>query len=219
MGPKDVADALLKGISIPLSKHGFEFDGRKKYFRRETSEAIQIFNLLFTKKKEGIYVEPTIRIKIKSIEAVYHKVASKDPEYFDGTKTLGNNLFKIKDYLINGTQVDSDEKKSYLIENPNDIQVLSSVIPENFEEYALPYFDKNSCVSRADELLNSNVTEISVHNWLYPLRANLGIIAAKLNHNPAYYQLVKLYERELEGAEQNYKNEFEKLKNLLNTYT
>lgn len=212
---KEVSDLLIQGISVRLLPHGFQFDGRKKYFKRETQEAVQIFDLMFTKKKDGIYVEPTIRIKIKSIEDIYHQVAMKDPSYFEGTKTLGNNLFKIQQYQEDGVEIDSDETKSYLIETKKDIEILVDVISKNFEHYALPYFTRNSTVSSADQLLNSNITEISVHNWLYPLRANLGIIAAKLNRNPKYDELVKVYEQELEGAETNYREEFKKLKDIL----
>lgn len=87
---KEVSNSLIQGIGVRLLPHRFKFDGRKKYFKRETQKAVQIFDLIFTKKKEGIYVEPTIRIKINSIEDIYHQVAMKDPSYFEGTTTILN---------------------------------------------------------------------------------------------------------------------------------
>lgn len=54
-----------------------------------------------------------------------------------------------------------------------------------------------------------------VHNYLYPLRANIAIIAAKLNKNPQYDELVAVYEKELLDAEENYKKEFYKIIDVL----
>ncbi len=54
-----------------------------------------------------------------------------------------------------------------------------------------------------------------VHNEMYPLRANIAIIAAKLNNNPQYDELVKTYEKELVDAEENYKIEFYKIIEVL----
>ena len=56
---------------------------------------------------------------------------------------------------------------------------------------------------------------MSIHNYIYPLRANIGIIAAKLNNNPNFNDLIKIYEKELDEAEENYKNEFFKLISIL----
>ena len=204
---------LLEGIEKEISKHSFKLIKRDKCFKRIVDQNIvQIFTILFTRKEDGISVAPAIHIKIKPIEDIYHQVAVKDHQYFDGTFTLGNSLFKIISYLEHGIVLDYDEKKSYLIEEEKDIEILIKVINERFKEYVLPYFDKNSSISRADELLNAYPREISIHNWLYPLRANLAIIAAKLNKNNEYTELIKIYEEELKGAQDSYKVEFNKLK-------
>lgn len=204
---------LLIEIERGISKYGFILNKKDQSFRREVDGFIQIFDIIFTKKLEGIYVQPTIRLKSKQIEAIYHRVAKKDPEYFDGTKTLGNDLFKISKFFEKGIQEDTDEKKSYIIEDENDIAILSKVLIDKFIIFGLRYLEENSSISQIDSLLNMNPREISIHNWLYPLRACIAIIAAKLNKNPKYEELVKIYSEELKEAVYPYNEEFTTLVN------
>ena len=212
----EVKRKLLEGVGEIISPYGFKFNLKDKSFRKETDNGfIQIFDLIFTKKTDGIYVEPTLRLKSHRIEEIYHKVAKKNSKYFEGTKTLGNNLFKIEKYLIEDINADPDEKQQYLVEENNDIDVLIKVISEKFITYRLKYFEKSSSISSIDLLLNNNPRDISIHNWLYPMRACLGIIAAKLNNNPIYYELKQIYSEEMQEAVSPYKEEFEELLRML----
>jgi hypothetical protein len=217
---KDAIKLLQRGVAGKLNDFGFkaQSDASSYSFRREVAGATQIFYLLYSKEPGAVKVEPVIAIKVHDIENIYHKVAVKSPEYFDSTSCLRNNLFKIGNYLTTNSMIDTDEKKSFLIEEENDITILSKVIPERFEEMALPYFNANSSVKRVDELLNSHVRELSVHKGIYPLRASIGIIAAKLNNNPEYQNLVEIYESKLQDAAKDYKQEFMQLKELLKDY-
>jgi hypothetical protein len=103
----------------------------------------------------------------------------------------------------------------YVIENENDLETLGKVIPIRFKQYILPYFDENSSVERADKLLNEDARNLSPHNWVYPYKAMMGMIAAKLTKNPKYDELVSIYREELAEANPVNKEEFEKLTALL----
>jgi hypothetical protein len=48
----------------------------------------------------------------------------------------------------------------------------------------------------------------AIHNWLYPLRASMGIITAKLSNNPQFSKLINIYEEELMNAQENYRLDF-----------
>ena len=165
----------------------------------------------FIKEGNNVKIRPQIRIKIKPIENVYHSISSRGDIY----ATLGSDLFEILRYMDNGEETGKGEQYYWIINDDEDIRKLITIIPEYFEETILPYFEKNSSVAKADELLNKYPREISVHNWLYPQRANLAIIAAKLNNNPRSGELLKIYEEELEEAEESFKEEFKKLRKLL----
>lgn len=214
---KDVSNRILGAIEEPLLIHGFIFNKRKKEFKRQVNGVQQIFDLLFYKENSGsIFVEPQLRIKIKKIEDIYHDVTSKDAKYNDGTTTLGNNFIAIINYYEKGDEKGGKAANlKYLVENETDIDTLIKVILNRFEEYALPYFNSNSSVAEADKLLNENPRDLSVHNLIYPIRASIGIIAARLNDNPNFENLVAIYEEELEDANPINKQEFDKLKTML----
>jgi len=208
---KVVTQLLLKDLTQGLKEYGFEYIKSDKTFRRNILGFIQIFDLIFSKKNNNIFVEPTIRLKSLEIEKVYHNISRKESKYFDGTKTLGNNLFKIEEYFDKGLEIDLDDIKSYIVEEEADISILTKVISEKFKLYGLRYFDENSEIARIDFLLNKHPREISIHNWLYPLRACLALIAAKLNKNEKFEELLQIYKEEMLNAAEPYNSEFKDL--------
>jgi hypothetical protein len=212
---KDVSKKIINGIKEPISELGFNLNKSKREFKRKKGDCEQIFQLLFYKEGGSILIRPVVRIKIKSIEDVYHKVSKKKAEYNDATTTLGNNLGEIIKYYETGRDNLSEYMNMrYLIEDKKDIEILKKVIPERFHDYALPYFDSNCSIKSVDQLLNTTPREMSIHNGLYPIRACIGLIAARLNNNPDFNEIVKIYEEELADANPDNKAEFEELKEL-----
>ncbi len=218
MKVKDVSDKLLNNIYVGIEKHGFKLNKKSRQFTRINDGFKQIFRLLFYKYSDYILIEPVVIVKVKEIEDIYHKVASKAPEHFDGTKTIGNNLGKIIEVIDEGLVIDTNNKIKYLVENEQDVEILINVLIEKFENYALPYFNKNNSIHHIDEILNAYPSKISIHNSLYPMRACIAIIAAKLNNNPQYDELVSIYKEGLINVADFYKPEFPKLVELLKEY-
>lgn len=208
----DVSKQIIAGVAPVFTKHGFNVNFKEREFNREQNGCLQIFDLLFYKKGDFIEIKPEIRIKIKHIEDIYHHISIDHNDIF---RTLGNDLFSIVDFYDNGRETGGSSKTKWVIENEKDIKKLIKVIPKYFKREILRYFEENSSVASADELLNKHPREISVHNWLYPMRACLAIIAAKLNDNPKYDELVSIYEEEMEEALESYKEDFSKLKKFL----
>lgn len=214
---KDVSVRIFEALKKPLLMHGFIFNKGKKEFKRTTNGAQQIFDLFFHKENDGsIFIEPQIRIKISEIENIYHKVSIEGGKSRDEIFTLGNNFIAIMNYIDKGDDNgEKDINTKYMVENDSDVDVLIKVIPKRFEEYALPYFDSNSTIAEVDKLLNENPRNLSVHNLIYPIRACIGIIAAKLSNNPHFENLVSVYEEELQDANPVNKEEFDQLKRVL----
>lgn len=213
---KDVKCRLLEGMDQSFENFGFELNKNEIAYQRIKGSSNQTFYFLILKKKDGIYVEPRWSIKLKEILDIYHKVATKEKKYFKYTPVLENSLGELIEYVENGNETGSGKSMQYLIENDEDVLTLTKVIPKRFEEYVLPYFEKNSNIEKVDQLLNRNPRELCIHQWLYPLRACIGIIAAKLAENPHYNELLCIYEEELHDAVPAYKEEFERLKSILN---
>jgi hypothetical protein len=212
---KEVSNQIAEGVLKNFEKYGFKLRKARNEFVRKTQNAEQIFHLIFYKENDAtITIKPEIVIHIDEIESIYTRIAQiKERPYL----TLGNYFSQIRDYDGDAANFKNKATRYWLIENEQDVLHLIKIIPKYLEEVILPYFESNSSIERVDQLLNEYPENMSVHNNIYPLRANIAIIAAKLNYNPRYDELVRIYEKELEDAEENYKIEFGKLKELLAT--
>jgi len=213
MKVNEIAQQISEGVLDSFQKHGFKYLKSQKEFVRKTEKADQIFRLFYYKENDGtITIKPELIIQVKEIESIYKSITELKSRPYS---TLGNYFSHIRDYDGDAANYKNTPTKYWLIENERDAEYLIKIIPEYLEEDILPYFNCNSSISRVDELLNEYPEKMCVHNDMYPLRANIAIIAAKLNHNPRYEELVNIYEKELEDAEENYKIEFYRLKELL----
>jgi hypothetical protein len=206
------ANLILEGIRPIFESNGFSLNKKHRQFNRDTKNSIQIFDLFFFKNGANIKIRPEIRIKIKKIDEIYRSITLIDSRPY---LTLGNHLFEIIRYFDTGEETGKKISYDWLIENEDDIKKIIEIIPEYLLETILPYFEENSTVERVDYLLNKYPQELSIHNYLYPLRANIAIIAAKLSTNNKFSKLLEIYEAEIQEAEENYKLEFYKLKELL----
>jgi hypothetical protein len=120
------------------------------------------------------------------------------------------------DYADNGNELTRADRKRYIVEKEEDAETVVDQALKDIRGYLLPYVKENSAsIERIDQLLNHNPGKRTVHNFTYPGKAMMGLIAAKLTHNPNYDQLVSIYDVKLVEAEEGTKREYEKLKELL----
>jgi hypothetical protein len=215
---KEVKNKLFESLRKPFEENGFLLNKADNAYERKNKESIQKFYFLVFKKDDSIYLEPRWSIKLPEILEMYHKVAMKDKKFFRDTPVLENSLGELIEYTDSGNHTGSGKSMQYLIENEEDLAILMRVIPKRFKEYVLPYFDANSTIERVDKILNENPRELSIHQWLYPLRACMGLIAARLVNNPMYDDLARIYKEELQDATTTYKLEFERLTKLLSKH-
>lgn len=208
----DISKQIMEGIAPIFMTYDFNIDFKNREFSREENGCLQIFDLAFYRKGDVIEIEPVMRIKVKHIEDIYHHISIDHNDIFS---TLGNDLFSIIEYYDEGRETGGSSGTRWIIKDDKSVRKLIKVIPKYFEREILRYYEENSSVARADELLNKYPREISIHNWLYPMRACLAIIAAKLNDNPKYDELVSIYEEEMKEAMESYREDFENLKKFL----
>lgn len=210
---KEVSEQISAGLIESFQKHGFKYRKTNTDFIRKGDQADHVFKMFYYKEDDGtITIKPEIIIHVHSIEDVYRSVSESNENPY---LTLGNYLSEIAEY--NGDEVNFRKRpiKYWLIEDENDIEYLVKIIPKYLKEDMLPYFEENSTIKRVDELLNKYPEKMTVHNYIYPDRVNIAIIAAKLNNNPNYEELVDIYEKNMIDAEENSKKQFYRLKELL----
>ena len=205
---KEILLEVFENITPVFEKKGFVLNKTNNSYIRKENQVHQIVDFICYSKRDYIAIEPRIRIKIKEIEKIYKSISKiKERPYC----SLGNHLFMILKYIDEGIEIESGSAGDWLVKDASSIQKLIKIIPEYLIETIIPYFNENSSIDKVDYLLNKYPRELSIHNPLYPLRVNITIIAAKLNKNSNYPNLVNIYKEEMQNAEQNYKQEFLKL--------
>ena len=208
---KEVSLRLTENLNPIFEEQGFQLKKSEKYhFIRKEEGNAHIFDLSFYNKSKGILIKPELRIKNKEIEDIYKaNTEIKGRPY----KTLGNHLLEIARYIDHGEETgNTNAGQRWIVQNDEHLEKLISVIPDYLFEIMLPYFDSCSSVSKVDELLNKHPTELSVHHYLFPSRANVAIIAAKLNNNPNYTDLVDIYDERMKNSDTLFLDEYNSIK-------
>lgn len=218
MKSKFIKDEIRNRLSEKLAEFFFAFNKKEKRWERKINGGVQIFDLLFYVYPKQILIEPVFRLKLYLIEDIYHQATQKEEEYKDATVTLGNSLGQVMKYYDRGDIVGLGEEKLYTIENESDISSFIKSIGSEFIKYILPYFDAYSSIQAVDKLLNEHPRAISTHNSLYPMRACIALIAARLMNRPDYYELAKIYDEETRMATPAFRKDFEDLVTLLGKY-
>ena len=212
----ETSKALLFLLEPKLKSFGFILKQSKNTFIKTTPSFEQGVYFIFTKSSGSVLLEIRWYIKIPAICDIYNTVTSKAKAFYMDTACLENSLGELVAFKTTGSDIPTGKSTYYLIENSNDIDVLIPIISNHFEKLLIPYFEENSNIESIDRLLNLNPRELTIHNWLYPFRACIGLIAAKLARNPKLTDLEQIYKEELNESTDSWKDEFTKLCKLLN---
>ncbi|WP_128331659.1 hypothetical protein [Apibacter sp. HY039] len=210
---------LIDSTKNLLKKEGFVYDQVKEAFIREDSLGNkQIISFFFYNHDTNIQIEIKVELKIKKIEDIYYDSIKCTNIKYEDLKTLSVNIGAIIAYQENNLMVGGPNRNKvvYLIENNNDTELLSKVIPKRIEEYILPFFKDNTSIQKVDYLLNSHVKEISPFRFLYPYRSCIGVIAAKLNNSPYLSEIIVSYKERLKNSKGEFQKQFEDVVNQIN---
>lgn len=200
-----------------LRSFGFNLNKGKNEFKRVDNLAEDIIGLAFFKEDDGsIFLEVRIGVYIIPIENIYKEICLKDFKYSIVNYTLGNNIFEVIDFFESGESIGGENvNKKFLISTNEDLLILEKVLIKRITQFAFKYFENYSTVECVDKLLNEKPKELSIHNFIYPIRACKAIIAARLNNNPMLSELISIYQEELEEANPINKKQFITLKTYL----
>ncbi len=168
---------------------------------------------------EPIVLEPWFEITIKQIKDIYLPVSDRGPEANDYVFTLNNTFGVLYDHYEKGYNTVHPPMTEILYEAnaPKDFDtIVNSMIPF-VSKYVVRYFNENTSISRADFLLNTEPEGFSLHTYLGPTRAIMGLIAAKLVENPNYELLKKIYVDKMRDATGNNKTDFMKAIEYIDT--
>ncbi len=201
------------------------FEGKFSVFISEDKQNIKLMNTLpngdvqsihFTyNSPDGIWVEPIVlepwfEITIKQIKDIYLPVSDRGPEANDYIFTLNNTFGYLYDHYEKGynTVHHPMTEVLYPADSSSDFENIVNSMTPFVKKYVTRYFNENTSVARADFLLNTEPEGYSLHLLLGPYRAIMGLIAAKLVHNPNYESLKKIYVDKMRDATGNTKTDF-----------
>jgi len=216
MNFKKIKSQVIKEIGESIISEGFLYNKSREQFEQGLPGGVGSAQIQHLDYGPQIILLIWWAVRIERMAAIFNTIAEKDEEFFEGTHVFSNGLGTLIDYVDNGNRKTNADNKRYLITNEEEVPNVVAEAVGDIRKYIIPYFAQNNSVERANELLNYNPTEHpSVHNLAYPNRIMMGLIAAKLTHNPEYDRLVSIYNPEMEEVADNAKREYAKLKVLL----
>ncbi|QQS36969.1 MAG: hypothetical protein IPM56_03160 [Ignavibacteriales bacterium] len=211
-----VRSLIIERLGKVFKEHKFIWSSKYDQFIRKEDDIIYIYSLSFSKKDQHIFIRPSVKMKFKKIEEIYFKAASqKDKDYQHSIITLGNTIKQIIRHFDENTDIWTNEIQEFLIENEEDTSRTVLALENLFFEYVLRYFNNYNNIESVDKLLNSDLMVLSIHNSLYPLRACIGLITAKLIQRKDYELIKSTYSSKIITSIDEYRNNFSRLVKLL----
>jgi len=199
MTQKEVIRKIVDLLSLELN--GFDFKTAIKeqgFIRRDKSSIYFYYFLIYNRTNiksgvKGFQIEPYADINIPEIERYYKDITINTELKADWDFiTLGNSIANL---LANPDGINRKRNQSLdlFVFEENHIKSVADELLKQFNNVALPYFLANNTVKTVDILLNKHPKEYCVHLNNDLFRFIKGIIAAKLNNNPQFEQLQKIY--------------------------
>jgi len=206
---EDLIEKELQSRSFEIIKNEF---GEKTY-RRKVEEISEIIPFIYAHYGRVLWIKPLIRLNFDRIRDIYQQNTSyKSRPHV----CIGNHLLEIERYVKNGeTTKRVFANHSWEVEKEEEVVELVDRLKEYFQSVIKPYFDENNTIARVDELLNKEPFVPSIHNNLIPLRACVGLIAAKLNNNPGFEELLSSYDEVIKTGEASFQEDYQKIRTYL----
>lgn len=215
----DIVAKVLDYLGEKSGGLNFKPDYKSFCILRKGTESVLIYNLLFYDRTnvrtnmKGVQIEPYIWINIKPVEKIYkeltlNKYLKKDTDFI----TVGNS---VADLMANpgGIYKKRNNTLNLFVFDDKDVEIVSKELLKHFQDIALDYFNKYNSIKAVDESLNSYPSEYCVHMSNDTYRFMKGLIAAKLENNPNYEDLLQTYS-DLMTMRAMPQNSFEELSNL-----
>lgn len=187
----------------------------EKYYQRDINGGNERIVFLFGHYGKMLSIKAVIGMYFNKIGDIYRRntQVKERPQ-----KCIGNHLLEIERFVNNGEttgRVYSNYR--WKLRNSNQVYELSELFDKYNHDVIRPYFDQNNTIARVDELLNETPSISSIHNNLNPFRACIAIIAAKLNENPNFDELLSIYDETIKRGEKSYQTDYQKIRKHLLT--
>lgn len=196
---------FLNELSKKLLEYNFILKKASSEFIKKNRGSFLNYSLVFLSRDEGWEINPTMGIRINSIEEIYHTTSGFEEKYQKSTPTISTS---IESFLNDG------KEHRFTLEEENQINNAVIVFLDIFRNISLPFFEKYSSLKAIDAVLNENPQDTSLTGAIF--KGSKGLILAKLTNRYNYPELVKIYTDQYQQlADGFYLNDFKKLISIL----
>lgn len=186
----------VKKLETSLYHHLNEFLAQKSFFllpeyqqfRCNTPIGFQNMIISFSKSANEVWVEVNIGVRVNLVEDFAQQFLDVPTEYRQHANTIITSIGRLNDikYL------------RYKIENEEDVIACYEAIRDFMLERGFDFLNHSSRLNNLDFLLNEKPHKTSKYLYNQTHRCFKGIIVAKLNNNPLFFELIDKYQQVLE---------------------
>lgn len=207
-------EQLIEELVLPL---GFEIflnqDDGEKYYCRAINNGQEKIIFIFGHYGKMLSIKPQIGIYIDDIGDIYKKNSKIKNRPI---RCIGNHLLEIERYIEKGEETERVYvNHRWKVRTVQDLIELAKLYKAYFNNIIDPYFKENGTVARVDELLNKEPRVPSIHNNLNPFRACIAIIAARINENSRFKNLLAIYDESIKKGEESYQADYQNIRQFL----
>jgi hypothetical protein len=178
---KDVRAGLSESVAPYMREHGFTDRKNGCNFTKDCKARIAIFKAQVYGTSGLYFTKPLVGVGFPVLNRLYNQIL--EPE----------ERLRINGYTFGfGISNEYQNRGAYIIENDADITSVVARIKSDFQEIALPYYEKNQNLELAERSLNQRTpSEAYLPKSVYA--ACIGLIAARLSGNPDFEALADFY--------------------------
>jgi hypothetical protein len=144
MANKTIVKDFTQTLQKAVEGYGFVYNKRDESYQRSTLIGWEAFAYICLDYKTYWVIEPSIRIRINSVEDLYHESSGFEPRFQKGTPTIAAPISKI----INETCTQRLDE--------NNIAEVVNYFDLHFHKHALPFFEKYREPQNIEHLINSS---------------------------------------------------------------
>lgn len=202
---------LYQQLTPFFSEHAYALLREKKQFRRKTDSGFQNVILASEMYQDDTTVEVTFGCRHEQVEQIAQQFLTTLP----GQRPDANTL------LISVGRFRGAPNRNYTLHSEDELPVFCEQLEDFFTKHGFNFLSTSATLANLDHLLNDTPGEPCRYVYNQTHRYYKGLIAARLNHNPYFDQLLDRY-RQLLIHETQHPHEllrFERLISYLHYYS
>ncbi|AEE53679.1 hypothetical protein [Haliscomenobacter hydrossis] len=186
--PKKLYSEFLEGIQGSLKQMGFTFNKKEAVARRREQSWVHSIGFDPIWSPWGLRIDPHFWFREDHIQRVWGL-------FYDFVNTSDSSTFNLRLWTILEMHNSSESEVSFEIEDAVTLSQCIDNMKQLIDQMVLPFMNKMHHIADFDNYLNQpapsryDVQQKTFFVW----HASPGLIAAKLNHNPAYESFYEKY--------------------------